>query len=64
MKTKKWQTVGWLIEELKGFDPDERLEFYAGRGEPCFPISIYPNEDGTGCNVDLEEEWGGLGETN
>ncbi len=56
MKTKKWQTVGWLIEELKDFDDGDRLEFYAGRGKPLFPISIYVNQDGTGCNVDLEEE--------
>ena len=56
-KTKRWQTVGWLIDQLKDFPPDGRLEFYAGlASEPQFPISIYPNEDGTGCNVDLEEE--------
>ena len=59
MKTKRWQTVGWLIEQLKDFPPDGRLEFYAidiDPDRPLFPISIYPNEDGTGCNVDLEEE--------
>jgi len=56
MKTKKWQTVGWLVEQLEGFDPSERLEFYAGKGKPLFPISIYVNQGGAGCNVDLEEE--------
>ena len=55
-KTEEWQTIGWLMEQLKGYPPDTRLEFFTGIYQrPQFPISIYPNEDGTGCNVDLEE---------
>lgn len=49
------QTVAWVIDQLKQYPPDTRVEFQTGYFDPSkYWASDYLNDDGVLC-VDIEE---------